>query len=89
MRRSLLVVGLVAALPILAACAGPGETPSLSLAELASRCEGRGGTLQPTGRRTGEADRDHVCQEALVQVRNHRAQATRNMGVDRVLRNGE
>ncbi len=89
MRRSLLVVGLAAALPILGACAGVGEPTTLSLAELTSRCEARGGTLEPTGRQTGEARRDHVCQEALVQVRNHRAQATRNTGVDLVLRNGE
>jgi hypothetical protein len=89
MRRSLLIVSLAAALPILGACAGVSEPNTLGLAELTSRCEARGGTLEPTGRQTGEASRDHVCQEVLVQVRNHRAQASRNTGVDRALRNGE
>lgn len=86
MRRTALLVSLALAVPILGACASTAETTSL--AELTTRCEQRGGTLEPTGRQTGEARRDNRCLEALVQVRHHRAQATRNMGVDQSLRQG-
>lgn len=87
MIRPLLVVGLAAALPILGGCASAADP--VSLADLSNRCEQRGGTVEPTGRQTGEVSRDHRCVEALVQVRHHRAQATRNMAVDQSLRQGQ
>jgi hypothetical protein len=83
MRRQYLIATLVAALPVLGACASVAEP--IDLAEATTRCEQRGGTLEPTGRQTGEVRRDHRCVEALVQVRHHRAQATRNTGIDRAL----
>ena len=83
MRRTALIVTFAAVLPILGACASTAETTSL--ADLTTRCEQRGGTLEPTGRQTGEVRRDNRCMEAVVRVRHHRAQATRNMAVDRSL----
>ena len=86
MRRTALIVTFAAVLPILGACASTAETTSL--ADLTTRCEQRGGTLEPTGRQTGEVHRDNRCIEALVQVRRPRAEATRNRGVDQSLRQG-
>lgn len=89
MRRSLLSVGPAAGLLALGACSTFGQPVTFDLAELTTRCERRGGTLTPTGARTGRAQSDYICHEAMaLSVPRGHARTQLNRAIDRSLRTG-
>jgi Bim protein N-terminus len=58
----LLTISALAGLGLaLSACGTFGQKVELSLADLQTRCDARGGQLAPTGRQTGTARLDHAC----------------------------
>ena len=68
MRRSFLTLGFYGGLLALGACSTLGQPVTFDLAELTTRCESRGGILEPTGNQTGRAQADYVCRDAMVRA---------------------
>jgi hypothetical protein len=90
MRRFLIASGLTAGLLALGACGTLGEPVTLTMAELTTRCEDRGGVLTPTGAATGRPQSDYICREAMASSSrlNNAARMDLNRAVDRSLRRG-
>lgn len=90
MRRLILTFGLAAGLLGLGACSTLGQPVTLSLADLTTRCDHRGGTLTPTGAETGRAQSDYICREpgVLTPGQGNDARVALNRAVDRSIRRG-
>lgn len=89
MRRLILSTLLAAGALSLAGCGTFGQKVELSLADLETRCTNRGGTLQPNGRQTGEARRDHDCRGFTLASAGRASdigRAATNQAVDRTTR---
>jgi hypothetical protein len=90
MRGSIGTMLLAGGLLALGACGTLGQPSNLTLAELAERCQERGGTLTPTNRQTGEPRRDFTCTGAKVELAGGNAGLARNQlntAIDRSTRN--
>jgi hypothetical protein len=81
----LAIVGVIS----LGACGTFGQKVELSLADLQTRCDARGGQLAPTGRQTAEARRDFTCIEGVqAAYAGALVNTQRNIAVDQTLRRG-